>query len=48
MILYHGSAFTVQEPKVIASEIGKDFGFGFYTTAYLNFIDKERVWSHES
>jgi len=32
MILYHGSAFTVPEPKVIISEIGKDFGFGFYTT----------------
>ena len=32
MILYHGSAFTVEFPRVIVSEIGKDFGFGFYTT----------------
>jgi hypothetical protein len=32
MVLYHGSTVIVQEPKVIKNEIGRDFGFGFYTT----------------
>ncbi|MCL2118070.1 MAG: DUF3990 domain-containing protein [Planctomycetaceae bacterium] len=32
MILYHGGTDVVQEPKIILSERGKDYGFGFYTT----------------
>ena len=32
MILYHGSNVIVKEPKIIKTEIGRDFGFGFYTT----------------
>jgi len=32
MILFHGSSFALQNPRVIISEVGKDFGFGFYTT----------------
>ncbi len=32
MILYHGTTLTIEKPKIIESEIGRDFGFGFYTT----------------
>lgn len=29
MILYHGSVVDVSEPRIIKSEIGRDFGFAF-------------------
>lgn len=32
MILYHGTVLEVKEPQVITGEIGRDFGFAFYTT----------------
>ena len=32
MILYHGSTVEVQQPRILKSEIGRDFGFAFYTT----------------
>lgn len=32
MILYHGSTLEVQTPKILRSELGRDFGFAFYTT----------------
>ena len=32
MILYHGSTLEVSEPKIIAAEVGRDFGAAFYTT----------------
>lgn len=32
MIVYHGSTIEVKEPRIITSEIGRDFGFAFYTT----------------
>jgi hypothetical protein len=32
MILYHGGTDIVKEPKIISTEQGRDFGFGFYTT----------------
>lgn len=32
MILYHGSIVEVKDPKIIKSDIGRDFGFAFYTT----------------
>lgn len=32
MILYHGSNIIVDVPVILTSEIGRDFGFGFYTT----------------
>ena len=32
MILYHGSYMEVRKPEIITSEVGRDFGFGFYTT----------------
>ena len=32
MILYHGSDVIVENPRIIRSDNGRDFGFGFYTT----------------
>jgi len=32
MILYHGSTVEVSMPKIITSELGRDFGSAFYTT----------------
>lgn len=32
MIIYHGTTLEVREPKILRSEIGRDFGFAFYTT----------------
>lgn len=32
MILYHGSTMEVSQPHILKSEIGRDFGFAFYTT----------------
>lgn len=33
MILYHGSTVEVASPQIIVSDIGRDFGPAFYTTA---------------
>ncbi|MBQ7531767.1 MAG: DUF3990 domain-containing protein [Paludibacteraceae bacterium] len=32
MKLYHGSTVAVEAPRIIRSDFGRDFGFGFYTT----------------
>lgn len=32
MIVFHGGTLEVCEPRIIRSEIGRDFGFAFYTT----------------
>ena len=32
MKLYHGSTVVVKTPQIIRSDVGRDFGFGFYTT----------------
>ena len=32
MIVYHGSILEIQKPRIIKNEIGRDFGFAFYTT----------------
>lgn len=32
MKVYHGTTLEILEPKIIKSEIGRDFGFAFYTT----------------
>ena len=37
MILYHGTTMEVREPKILRSEIGRDFGFAFYTV-YTIFV----------
>lgn len=32
MILYHGGILEIPEPRIIRAEVGRDFGFAFYTT----------------
>ena len=32
MTLYHGTTLEIKKPEIITSEIGRDFGFAFYTT----------------
>lgn len=32
MIVYHGTTLKITEPQILCSEIGRDFGFAFYTT----------------
>ena len=32
MNLYHGGLQAVESPRIIKSELGRDFGFAFYTT----------------
>ena len=32
MMLYHGTTLEIVRPEIIKSDIGRDFGFGFYTT----------------
>lgn len=32
MILYHGTTVRIEQPRIIRSESGRDFGFAFYTT----------------
>ncbi len=32
MIVYHGTTLEIPAPKIITGEIGRDFGFAFYTT----------------
>ena len=29
MTLYHGSTVTVEEPRILESDVGRDFGFAF-------------------
>ena len=32
MKLYHGGLQPVESPRIIKREVGRDFGFAFYTT----------------
>lgn len=32
MILYHGSTIAIEHPRILENEVGRDFGFAFYTT----------------
>ena len=32
MILYHGTTVEIRKPEIITNEIGREFGFAFYTT----------------
>lgn len=32
MRVYHGSTLEISNPKIVINEIGRDFGFAFYTT----------------
>ena len=42
MILYHGTTLRIEQPRIIRSEIGRDFGFAFYTT---NIIEQAERWA---
>ena len=55
MILYHGSTVVVENPVIIRTEQGRDFGLGFYTTdireqAIRWALRKERIaqWKGEA
>ena len=43
MIVYHGSCFIVNEPRIINENRALDFGFGFYTTSNL---DQAKKWAN--
>ncbi len=32
MLVYHGTIHEMRKPIIIKNEIGRDFGFAFYTT----------------
>ena len=32
VIVYHGSTLDIKSPRIIPSDVGRDFGFAFYTT----------------
>ena len=32
MIVYHGTTMEIKQPEILTAEIGRDFGFAFYTT----------------
>jgi len=32
MLLYHGTTLEITHPRILRSEVGRDFGFAFYTT----------------
>lgn len=32
MIVYHGGIVAIESPRIIRSDVGRDFGFAFYTT----------------
>ena len=32
MTVYHGTTIEIREPGIVRSEIGRDFGYAFYTT----------------
>ena len=40
MKLYNGSAFKIENPKILTSGFYKDFGYGFYCTN----IEKQAIW----
>ena len=42
MILYHGTTVRIERPRIIRSEIGRDFGFAFYTT---NIKEQAERWA---
>ena len=42
MIVYHETTLEIQEPKILTSEIGRDFGFAFYTT---DIREQEERWA---
>lgn len=41
-VLYHGSSFKVERPRILTSGFYKDFGYGFYCT---NIEKQARRWA---
>lgn len=42
MIVYHGTTLEVRKPQILKNEIGRDFGFAFYTT---NIKEQAERWA---
>ena len=42
MLVYHGTTLEIKEPKIMTAEIGRDFGFAFYTT---DIEEQARRWA---
>ena len=43
MILYHGTTVQIEHPRIIRLEVGRDFGFAFYTTDIRNQAERWAV-----
>lgn len=43
MMLYHGSTVEIRNPEIIKTEIGRDFGFAFYTTDIMEQAERWAV-----
>ena len=44
MKLYHGGLQAVESPRIIKSELGRDFGFAFYTTDIREQAERWALW----
>lgn len=42
MIVYHGTTVEIEKPEIIRAEIGRDFGFAFYTT---DIVEQAERWA---
>ena len=42
MIVYHGTTVEIERPEIIRAEIGRDFGFAFYTT---DIVEQAERWA---
>lgn len=43
MVVYHGGTEIIEIPRIIRSDVGRDFGVGFYTTD----IEEQAIrWAH--
>ena len=47
MTLYHDSTIAVDEPRILESDVGRDFGFAFYSPASLKFLKFIRSYELE-
>ena len=52
MLVYHGTTLEIREPRIIVSDIGRDFGHAFYTTdikeqAERWAVRRAKVFSHK-
>ncbi len=42
MKLYHGTTVSIKSPEIMTNEIGRDFGFAFYTT---DIVEQAERWA---